>query len=422
MLPSLPLLEKISQEIMSVPNRRKESKRGVHYGLFLLGYKSGLRIGEAVNFDLTNKTKCGLYRIEKPKGKKEWFVYVPKDVIGELKKHGGKPNSTNRWNFYHFLRKIKRELNVGVNVELTPHTLRRSFTTYHAENGLSLPILSKMLGHASVRTTALYWRNIHQEPDNDDIGSILAGKNWLEKKKTPHSPTMENFPKRPFLNLEPIIRDKPVILHQKPIQQGNSLLNSRKQEKKPTITNYQPKSVISQVPVQQKLFLNITTQSKEISEQLPPITSESEKEQVLLAKIKKLEAENSNLKSLVQSAKQNNQLLNKTLANLTHKIQADKQNHTNLINAYQKAFNDKVKAELFAEREKQRADNYQQQLKSIAKTLKQWQKINYYQQLEAEKKEQEIKAQIIQLPLPKLILGSGDILSFPSHYFFFSRS
>jgi integrase len=72
---------------MSVPNRRKESKRKVHYGLFLLGYKSGLRVNEAVKFDLANKTKKGLYRINKPKGKKERFVYVPKKVVRELRKN-----------------------------------------------------------------------------------------------------------------------------------------------------------------------------------------------------------------------------------------------------------------------------------------------------------------------------------------------
>ena len=87
MLPSLQLFEKVSKGIMLVPNRRKESKRGIHCGLFLLGYKSGLRVNEAIRFDLANKTKHGLYRIEKPKGKKERFVYVPKQVIRELKKN-----------------------------------------------------------------------------------------------------------------------------------------------------------------------------------------------------------------------------------------------------------------------------------------------------------------------------------------------
>ena len=96
MLPSLQLLEKVSKEIKNIPNRRGEHLRKIHYGCFLLCYKSGLRVSEAASFDLTNKTKKGLYRIEKPKGKKERLVYVPKKVIRELRKHNWRPNQTNR--------------------------------------------------------------------------------------------------------------------------------------------------------------------------------------------------------------------------------------------------------------------------------------------------------------------------------------
>ena len=87
MLPSCQLLEKVSKEIMSVPNRKKESKRRVHFCCYLLCHKAGLRASEAVKFDLASKTKKGLYRIERPKGKKERLVYIPKKVIKELKKH-----------------------------------------------------------------------------------------------------------------------------------------------------------------------------------------------------------------------------------------------------------------------------------------------------------------------------------------------
>ncbi|CAI2180210.1 15119_t:CDS:2, partial [Funneliformis geosporum] len=123
MLPSLQLLKKVSQEVRSIPNKRKESKRGVHYGLFLLGYKSGLRVSEAIKFDLVNKTSKGLYRISKSKGKKERLIYVPKE-------------------------KVKKELGIPLNVELSPHTLRRAFATYQAEAGLPLPLLQKLLGHS----------------------------------------------------------------------------------------------------------------------------------------------------------------------------------------------------------------------------------------------------------------------------------
>jgi hypothetical protein len=233
---------------------------------------------------------------------------------------------------------------------------------------MPLPLLQKLLGHSSIRTTALYWRNIYQEL-NDDLGNILTGKNWLEnKEKKLPEPTTENFPQAPK-GPEPLFIDqKPVIPKEKPAQQDNSLLNSGEQEKKPVITNYQPKSAISKVPsklernkvpVKQKLSLNITNKRKEISEQLPPITSKSEKEQILLAKIRNLEeklkqtqTENENLKIDKESYKMSSQ-----------------------------------KAEAIAKQEKQRADNYRQQLKTIAKTLYQ------YQQLE-----QEQKAQVEQLP------------------------
>ena len=86
MLPTQQLLKKVSKEIQNIPNKRGEHLRKVHYGCYLLCHKSGLRVSEAVSFNLANRTEKGLYRIERPKGKKERLVYIPKKVIGELKK------------------------------------------------------------------------------------------------------------------------------------------------------------------------------------------------------------------------------------------------------------------------------------------------------------------------------------------------
>ena len=85
MLPSLSELEKVSNKIKNIPNKQGEYKRKIHYCCYLLCSQSGLRITEAIKFDLSVKTKKGLYRINKPKGKKERFVFVPKEVIKELK-------------------------------------------------------------------------------------------------------------------------------------------------------------------------------------------------------------------------------------------------------------------------------------------------------------------------------------------------
>ena len=85
MLPSQEVLKQVSQRIKNIPNQRKESKRKEHYGLFLLGQEAGLRVSEAINFDLSRKTRKGLYCI-KSKGKKKRFVYIPQKVIQELKR------------------------------------------------------------------------------------------------------------------------------------------------------------------------------------------------------------------------------------------------------------------------------------------------------------------------------------------------
>lgn len=158
---------------------------------------------------------------------------------------------------------------------------------------------------------------------------------------------------------------------------------------------------------------------------MPLITSQGEKqslvrdqkEVILLTKIKHLEeqlrktvTERDNLKiekekaeAIVVTEKQTNDNLYQQLQterknnlNLTQKLHAYKQNYTNLLTAYQSTIKEKQKSEILAQSEKKRADNYAQQLKTIARMLYQWQKINYYQQLEKERN--ELKTQIVQPP------------------------
>jgi site-specific recombinase XerD len=50
-------------------------------------------------------------------------------------------------------------LNISKNIELTPHTLRRCFATYQAISGMPLPVLQQVLGHTSIKTTALYCKS-----------------------------------------------------------------------------------------------------------------------------------------------------------------------------------------------------------------------------------------------------------------------
>ena len=191
-LPSLAELEKVGREIKQIRNKKGEYLRGIHYGCFLLCSESGLRISEAVKFDLNAKTRKGLYRINKCKGNKTRYVYVSKEVIRELKANKWQPNQTNRFSFVHYLQRVKKELNIAANIELTPHTLRRCFATYQANSGMPLPVLQKVLGHSSIRTTALYWK------DSEDPREKVISDQWLTGKIPKEPPkTIENKPQEP---------------------------------------------------------------------------------------------------------------------------------------------------------------------------------------------------------------------------------
>lgn len=78
-LPSSSLLNQINQFI-------REEKFSLNYGLFLLSWKSGLRVSEAVsfNFQLKHPRHKDLYLV-KGKGNKTRYVYVSPLVISELK-------------------------------------------------------------------------------------------------------------------------------------------------------------------------------------------------------------------------------------------------------------------------------------------------------------------------------------------------
>jgi len=180
-LPTPSLLNKINQFILN----RKEGKFSLDYGLFLLSWKSGLRVSEAISFDyhLRHLRHRNLYLV-KGKGNKTRYVYVSKEIIQELKVNNWQPNRTNRFAFNNFLKKVKEKMNIPSNVELTPHTLRRCFTTHNALNGVPMPILQKALGHANIRTTSGYWKG------SVDIREFSE---WLEPDASPKEP--EEVPK-----------------------------------------------------------------------------------------------------------------------------------------------------------------------------------------------------------------------------------
>jgi site-specific recombinase XerD len=157
-LPTNQLLQQVWDYIISRPNKKGECKKNVNECLYLLCWKAGLRISEAISFDLSLEHQDTQYKnlyLLRGKRQKERWVYLDNNIVKEIKQRKWEPNSTNRFNFGKFLEKIKEELNIVDNIELAPHTLRRCFATANALNGMPLPVLQKVLGHSKISTTAL---------------------------------------------------------------------------------------------------------------------------------------------------------------------------------------------------------------------------------------------------------------------------
>jgi len=171
-LPSQKFLQEIQEYIANRPNHKSEKKKWIHYSLFLLCWKVGLRVSEAISLDLELNHPELEYKdlyLLRGKRKKDRYVYIAPEIVEILKKHGWKPEQTNRRDFWEFLNRVRYDLNISPNIELAPHTLRRCFATYNLLAGMPLNILQKVLGHSRVSTTSLYIKD-------SDIANLLKFK------------------------------------------------------------------------------------------------------------------------------------------------------------------------------------------------------------------------------------------------------
>ena len=169
-LPTYLSVEEV-ERLLDAPNMKSPS--GIRDKAMLeLMYASGLRVSELLELEKANiNLKKGIV-IVFGKGAKERKVpmgdfaleYVVKyinQVRGKF--HGadskylflnkkGKPIS--RVYFFKQIKKYASE--VGIEKEISPHTLRHCFATHLLEGGAQLRTVQEMLGHANIATTQIY--------------------------------------------------------------------------------------------------------------------------------------------------------------------------------------------------------------------------------------------------------------------------
>ncbi len=135
-------------------------------------YSSGLRISELLNLRMNQiNFERGMVKII-GKGNKERIVPVGDYALEYLDKYindGRRKNPKRNSDFlflnrygepvsrvYFFLQVKKYAEQAGIQVEISPHTLRHCFATHMLENGAELRAVQEMLGHTNIATTQIY--------------------------------------------------------------------------------------------------------------------------------------------------------------------------------------------------------------------------------------------------------------------------
>ncbi len=168
-------LEEIVKLIESPMHFEKNKKIALRNRAMLeILFATGMRISELLNLKVGQVDKKGRIFI-RGKGKKERFVYLTDrarrhldnylEARGEILSpflfvpyRGKNVHQKNKKISANYLQeKVKRyrEL-LGLNIPISPHSIRHAFATYMAENGASVAAIQIMLGHESLDTTTRY--------------------------------------------------------------------------------------------------------------------------------------------------------------------------------------------------------------------------------------------------------------------------
>ena len=135
-------------------------------------YATGLRVSELVNIkikdiDMNNKTIKVL-----GKGSKERIVLYnnhTKDALSKYLSNGYHELNKKNNNYLilnkngdklsdRYVRNIINKLvrKAGLNIKISPHTIRHTFATDMLEEGADLVTVKELLGHESLNTTSIY--------------------------------------------------------------------------------------------------------------------------------------------------------------------------------------------------------------------------------------------------------------------------
>lgn len=160
---------------------RKESYRVI----LMVMYSAGLRGREAVRLRPEHiDSKRNVIRVEQGKGKKDRYTLLSRRLLIELRSYWAQRRADSPWVFPgntadgHIGTESMRSAFAkalrlaGIEKDVRPHALRHCFGTHLRDLGVDISVIQALLGHASLKTTAIYLRTT--------ISTIMKTKSPLD--------------------------------------------------------------------------------------------------------------------------------------------------------------------------------------------------------------------------------------------------
>jgi len=172
---SLPRPISISQVrlLLEQPSKISTPEAKRDRAMLELLYASGIRVSELVSLNLGDVDLEGGYVRCLGKGSKERVIPIHEQAVLSVKEYiegarvrlvhksdekalfvNARGERLTRQGFWQILKGYAKV--AGLEVEITPHTLRHSFATHMLNGGADLRSVQELLGHANISTTQVY--------------------------------------------------------------------------------------------------------------------------------------------------------------------------------------------------------------------------------------------------------------------------
>jgi len=137
--------------------------------MFMTTYAAGLRVSEVINLEARDiDSKRMVLHVRSGKGQKDRVVMLSEKLLPVLRAYWktyrptgklffpgkNRERAMDRKNIWIACGRMARW--AGISKRVTPHTFRHSFATHLLEAGTDIRTIQALLGHRSLRTTALY--------------------------------------------------------------------------------------------------------------------------------------------------------------------------------------------------------------------------------------------------------------------------